>query len=76
MLMECASEFCQLLPVCYVDLKKAYDSVNHEAMRAALELKFGFRAKVLNNLNTLHKETSGAVRAYGKVSEECFIKMV
>ena len=48
MLMERVREFHQPLFLCFVDLKKAYDSVNCEAMWAALELKFGFPPKVLN----------------------------
>ena len=43
-------------------------------MWAALELKFGFPPKILNIVKALHKETSGAVRACGKVSEEVFSK--
>ena len=39
----------------FVDLKKAYDSVNHKAMWAALELKFGFSPKVLSISRALHK---------------------
>lgn len=43
-------------------------------MWVALELKIAFPPKVLNILRALHKETSGDVRAYGRVSDEFFIK--
>ena len=51
-------------------MKKAYDSVNREALWVALERRYGLPMKILNILKALHRDTSGAVRAYGKVSKE------
>ena len=56
--------------ICFVDMKKGYDSVNREALWVALGRRYGLPMKILNILKALQKDTSGAVRAYGKVSKE------
>ena len=43
--------------VCFVDLKKAYDSVNREALWSAVELCYGLPNKILNSLKAFHKDT-------------------
>ena len=56
--------------ICFVDMKKGYDSVNREGLWVALGRRYGLPMKILNILKALQKDTSGAVRAYGKVSKE------
>ena len=73
MLMERAREFHQPLFLCFVDLKKTYDSVNRKALWSAPELCYGLPPKILNILKALRKDTSGTVRAYGKVSKTFWI---
>ena len=70
--MECAREFHQPHISCFVGLKKAYDSVNREALWSALEFCYGLPLKILNILKGF-KHTSGAVRAAGKVSKDFWI---
>ena len=68
--MEKAREFHSPLYLCFIDLKKAYDSVNHEALWATLRKRYGIPSKLVHILGSLHEGTKGVVRAYGKVSDE------
>ena len=52
---------------------KEGNSVSREALWSALELCYGLPPKKLNILKALHKDVSGAVRVYGKVSKEVWI---
>ena len=56
--------------MCFVDLKEAYDSVNHKDLWSVLQKRYHLPTKVVRILETLHQGTSGAVRAYGRVSGE------
>ena len=69
MLMERAREYHTPLFLCFVDLKKAYDSVNRDALWTVLEWRYHLPSKLICILKVLHRETQGAVRAYGKVSD-------
>ena len=69
-LMEKAQEFHTPLYMCFVDLKKAYDSVNCKALWSVLQERYYHPAMVVWILKALHQETTGAVRAYGRVSGE------
>ena len=69
-LMEKAREFHSPLYLCFIDLKKAYDSVNREALWATLRKRYGIPSKLVHILASLHEGTKGVVRAYGKVSDE------
>ena len=69
-LMEKAQEFHSPLYLCFIDLKKAYDSVNPEALWATLRKRYGIPSKLVHILGSLHEGTKGVVRAYGKVSDE------
>ena len=66
--MEQAREYHTPL-LCFVDLKKAYDSVNRDALWTVLEWRYHLPSKLIRILKVLHRETQGAVRAYGKVSD-------
>ena len=68
--MEKAREFHAPLYMCFVDLKKAYDSVNRKALWSVLQKRYHFPTKVVRILEALHQGTTGAVRAYGRVSGE------
>ena len=70
MLMERAREFHKPLFLGFVDLKKAYDSVNRDALWSVLQEGYRLPPKLVHILKALHQETQGAVRAYGRVSEE------
>ena len=65
--MKRAREYHTPLFLCFVDLKKAYDSVNCDALWTVLEQRYHLPSKLICILKALHWETQGAVRAYGKV---------
>ena len=69
-LAEKAREFNTPLYLAFVDLRKAYDSVDWEALWMVLQGKFQLPSKLVRILRALHIDTKGAVRAYGRVSEE------
>jgi sorting nexin-29 len=53
---------------CFIDLKKAYDSVNRPALWGVLE-QIGLSGKVKRLIRDLHTGTRSSVRAYGATSE-------
>jgi hypothetical protein len=69
-LMEKAREFHQPLYLCFIDLRKAYDSVNRTALWAVLQRCYHLPEKLLSIIKAMHHHSSAAVRAYGKTSEE------
>ena len=69
-LAEKASEFNTSVYLAFIDLRKAYHSVNQEAQWEVLEKKYRLPSKLVCILRALHKDTKGAVRAHSKVSEE------
>ena len=69
LLMEKAREFHSPLYLCFIDLKKAYDSVNREALWAVLRKRYHLPQKLLSIIEALHTGTLGAVRAYGRCSQ-------
>ena len=48
--------------------------MNHEALWTVLEKRYRLPTKLIRILKALHQETTGAVRAYGKVSDVFLIK--
>ena len=69
-LVEKAREFNTPVYLCFVDLKKAYDSVNREALWSVLRRTYHLLDKLLRILQALHRGTRGAVRACGKLSSK------
>ena len=69
-LMEKAREFHRPLYMCFIDLKKAYDSLSREALWRILTTSFNLPHKVLSIVQALHKDSVASVRAYGKTSRE------
>ena len=53
---------------CFIDLKKAYDSVNRPALWGVLE-HIGLSEKVQRLIRDLHTGTRSTVRAYGETSD-------
>ena len=68
--MEKAREYCRLLYMCHIDLKKAYDSVDRPALWEVLQCTYGLPPKLISIIQSFHDNSSAAVRAYGKVSKE------
>ena len=54
----------------FEDMKKAFDSVNREALWMVLQRRFGFPDELIRVLRAIHWATKGAVRAYEIVLEE------
>ena len=73
-LAEKAREYNTPLYLCFVDLRKAYDSVSRDALWVVLQKRYRVPGKLLRILKALHRDTGEAVRAYGKVSKEFPIK--
>ena len=64
-----AREYHRPLYVCFVDLRKAYDSINRAALWSALQYCYHLPSKLLKIIEALHSNTSAAVRTYGKISD-------
>ena len=73
-LAEKARECNNPLYLCFVDLKKAYDSVSRDALWVLLQKRYRVPGVLMWILKALHRDTGGDVRAYGKVSKEFPIK--
>ena len=57
----------------FIDLMKAYDSVDREALWLVLE-KFGFPNKIVTLIQSLHEGRKARVTLFGELSEEFDIK--
>ena len=68
-LAEKAREYNNPLYLCFVDLKKAYDSVSRDALWVVLQKRYRVPGVLMWILKALHRDTGGDVRAYGKVFE-------
>ena len=69
-LMKKAREFHQPLYVCFIDLRKAYDSVNRDTLWAVLQQCYHLPEKLLIIIRVMHDQSTAAICAYGKSSEE------
>ena len=67
--MEKAREYHCPLYICFVDLRKAYDSINRAALWSVLQYCYHLPSKLLKIIEALHSNTSAAVRKYGKISD-------
>lgn len=72
--MEWAREFCKPLFLCFVNLKKAYDSVNCEPLWTVLQEKYHLPPKLIRISKALDEETQDVLTAYGWVSKEFLIR--
>ena len=68
-LMEKAREYHRPLYICFVDLHKAYDSINRAALRSVLQYCYHLPSKLLKIIEALHSNTSATVRTYSKISD-------
>ena len=67
--MEKAKEFHRPLYICFIDLRKAYDSINREVLWSILQSSYHLPAKLISIIRAVHDRSGAAVRAYGRVSE-------
>ena len=63
-----ATEFDNPTHTCFIDLRKAYDTVNRNAMWRILK-QSGLSGKLQRLLQELHTDTRATVKAYGQSSE-------
>ena len=54
---------------CFIDLRKAHDTVNRLAVAAFRSTHIGFSAKIQRLIRDLHSRTHSSIRAYGDISE-------
>ena len=66
--VEGTTEYWTPAFMCFVDLTKAYDSVNHQAMAATLR-EFGVPRQLVAIVEELHSETWCQVRSAGDTLE-------
>ena len=67
--MEKAREFHRPLYICFIDLRKVYDSINREALWSILQSSYQLPVKLISIIRAVHDGSRAAVRAYGRVSE-------
>lgn len=67
-LVNMAHEFNKPLHLCYIDLTKAYDSVNRDLLWRVLAI-YGVPGKIIGLLQDLHCGTKASVCMYGDKSE-------
>ena len=69
---KCTEQRMDLVCI-FIDLMKAYDSVDREALWLVLT-KFGFPDKIVALIQSLHEGMKARVTMFGKLSEEFDIK--
>ena len=67
--MEKECEFHLPFYACFIDLKKAYDSIHHNSLWCILKHTYHLPEKLLTIIRALHEDCTAAVRAYGKTSD-------
>ena len=67
---ECTRVYHHPVYACFIDLKKAYDSVHHDSLWNILQHSYGLSPKLLSIIHPLHDDSTAAVRAYRRVSDE------
>ena len=69
MLIQKTREFNRPLYFCFIDLQKAYDSINREALWQSFRRFFSIPEKIICILQALRHNTTGIVRAEEQTSE-------
>ena len=69
-MMEKAREYHQPIYVCFIDLRRAYDSVHRDSLWRILQHSYQLPEKLLSIIQALHEDSTAAVRAYGKTSDK------
>ena len=72
--MQRAKEYNTALYLCFVDISKAYDSVNRNALWKMLRRSYNLPVKIINILKAFHDGTQGVVRFEGNISNEFSIR--
>ena len=75
-LIEKAHEFHQPLYACFIDLKKAYDSVHRDSLWHILKQTYHLPEKLLTIIHVLQEDCTVAVRAYRKTSDMFLLLVV
>ena len=70
LMMEKARKYHQPIYVCFIDLKKAYNSVHHDSLWCILQHSYQLPEKLLSIIQTLLEDSTAAVGAYGKISDK------
>ena len=70
MLMEKAREYHRPIYACFIDLRKAYDSVHRDSLWSILQHFYHLPEKLLSIIRALHENSTAAVRTYGKISDK------
>ncbi|CAF4074483.1 unnamed protein product [Adineta steineri] len=73
MIMERRKEFNKPLFLCFIDITKAYDSVNRNLLWKVCR-KYGISEKLVNLLKMLYKNSKAKVRIEGEVSDSFLIE--
>ena len=68
--MQRAKEFNKAIYICFVDLHKAYDTVNRNALWEVLSKSFSIPDKLIRIFKTLHCGTTGLIHVDGQISEK------
>ena len=68
--MQRAIEFNKAIYICFVDLQKAYDTVNRDALWEVLKKFLNIPDKIIRIIKALHSGSVGVIRDEGKLSEE------
>ena len=71
--MKKAREFHKPIYICFIDLRKAYDSVNLNFLWTLLRCSYGIPTKLVSIIHALHEHSVAAIRCYGKTSDEFVI---
>ena len=69
-LMEKAREFHKPIYICFIDLRKAYDSVSCISLWTVLQRSYSIPTKLISIIRALHEHSVAAIRCYGKTSDE------
>src|SRR6218665_681973 len=72
-LMQKANEHQQPLFICFVDFKKAFDSIPHETLWVTM-IEMGFPGHIINILTKLYSKQKARVKVAGPMSTEFRIR--
>ena len=68
--MEKARKLHQPIYTYFIDVRKAYDSVNRNSLWTVLQRSYGISTKLISIICALHEHSVDAIRCYGKNSDE------
>ena len=68
--MQRDKEFNKAIYFCFVDLQRAYDTVNREGLWEILSKTFSIPEKLIRIIKALYSDSTGLIRSEGQMSEE------